>query len=187
MLAKGINVALGMDGHGINDDEDLIQELRLCAALHRTPGLGNVSPTVGQLLKMVTVNGAKVTFFSDQIGTLEKGKRADIILINLERITEPYLDPKVNIADILLGLARASDVDTVMIDGEIVLRNRKHTRINKDEIVAGLRESLSKDLKLSDSQRVRLQLAKELRPYIFEFYKDWQDPNARPYSLYNSA
>ncbi len=185
MLDRGINVALGMDSLSLNDDEDMLQDMRLCANLHRTPGLGQPSPTAGQLLNMVTVNGAKATLFSDQIGTLEKGKRADIILVNLESIAEPYLDPELDILNVLLARGKASDIDTVMIDGEIVLRDRKHTRINKGEIVARLREELSRDLGPSEIERARL--AQELQPYILGFYKDWKEPAARPHYHYNSA
>ncbi|MFC1995892.1 amidohydrolase family protein [Chloroflexota bacterium] len=185
MMARGVNVALGMDSFTINDDEDMLQELRLCANLHRPPGLGKLSPNASELLKMATVNGARVTLFSNQIGTLEKGKRADIVLVNLESITEPYLEPELGVIDVLLGRGKASDVDTVMIDGEIVLRNRQHIRINKGEIVAQLRESLRESLKPSDAARIRL--AQELRPYVFEFYKDWQEPVASPFYIYNST
>ena len=185
MLDRGVNVALGMDSGSINDDEDMLQEIRLCANLHRTPGLGKPSPTPGQLLKMATTNGAKATLFSDQIGTLEKGKRADIILVNLKNITEPYLDPELSIMHALLGRGKGSDIDTVMIDGEIVLRDRKHTRINREEIVDGLRESLSRTLKPSDIERRRL--AQDLYPYVSEFYSDWQEPEMRPHYVYNNA
>ncbi len=184
MLEKGVNVALGMDSSAFNDDEDMLQELKMCAYLHRTAELGGPSPTPGQILKMATANGAKVTLFSDQVGTLEKGKRADIVLVNLKNITEPYIDPEVSIVSALLARGKGSDVDTVMIDGEIVMRNRKLTRINRDEIVAGVRESLSRALKPDDIERKRL--AQELSPYIFEFYRDWQMPEARPYYMRNS-
>lgn len=171
MLTGGVNVALGMDSMAINDDEDMFQELRMCDNLHRTPGLGKPRLTPGQLIRMATVNGAKVTLFSDQVGTLEKGKRADIILVNLKNITEPYLCPEISIVDALLGRGKASDVDTVMIDGEIVLRNRRHTKINKDKVVAGLQESLNKDLTSNDFERI--DLARDLYPYVSEFYREW--------------
>ena len=185
MLDEGVNVALGMDSLTLNDDDDMLQEIRLCANIHRTPDLGKPSPTAGQLLKMATVNGAKATLFSDQIGTLEKGKRADIILVNLESITEPYLDPELSIVNVLLGRGKKSDIDTVMIDGEIVLRNRQHTRINRSEIIAGLRESLSTPLKPSDVERV--QFAQDLYPHVFDFYRGWKEPKTRPHYVYNSA
>jgi len=185
MLEKKVNVALGTDGAAINDDESILQEIRLCANLHRTPGLGKFCPTPGQLLKMVTVNGAKVTLFSDQIGTLEKGKRADIILVNLKEITEPYLDPELSIVNAFIGRGKTSDVDIVMIDGEIVLRNKKHTRINKEEIVTRLKESFSRDAKPADMERRRL--AQDLYPHVIEFYQNWKDSEIKPHYIYNSV
>jgi cytosine/adenosine deaminase-related metal-dependent hydrolase len=185
MLAKRINVALGMDGMALNDDEDMLQDIRLCANLHHTPGIGKPNPTTGQLIKMATINGAKATLFSDDIGTLIKGKRADLILINLKNITEPYLDPEIGIVEALLNRGKASDVDTVMINGEIVLRDGKHTRLNKNEIITGLRESLSRTLERPEVKRIKL--AQELRPYILEFYHQWQESKMQPHYVYNNA
>ena len=185
MLNRGVNIALGMDGKSINDDEDMLQELRLCANLHRTPGIGQASPTAGQVFKMATVNGARAVLLSDQIGTLEKGKRADIILINLKSITEPYLHPDINIVDALLSRGKASDVDTVMVDGEIIFHERKHTKINKNELIAKLRESLNRDLKPYDIER--LKLAQGLKPHIINFYKDWDESKKKPFYHYNCA
>lgn len=185
MLAGRVNVALGMDGMAINDDEDMLQDLRLCANLHRTPGLGKPSTTAGQLFRMATINGARAALFSEHIGTLVKGKRADLILVNLKNITEPYLHPEISIVDALLNRGKASDVDTVMIDGEIVMRDRKHTRINRDEIIAGLRESLNRTLEPAEIERIKL--AQELRPYILDFYRHWQESELQPYYVYNNA
>jgi hypothetical protein len=72
-----------------------------------------------------------------------------------------------------------------MIDGEIVLRDKKHTRINKEEVIAGLRESLSRALEPSEIERIKL--AQELRPYIVEFYRDWEEAEVKPHYIYNNA
>lgn len=184
MLERGVNVALGMDNHSLNDNEDMLQDIRLCANLHRIPGREKPGLTSGQLLKMATVNGARASFFSGQIGTLEKGKRADIILVNLEKITEPYIDPKADIVDVVLARASGRDIDTVMIDGEIVLRDGKHTKINKSEIVAEIRESLTRDLKAEETEQRKL--ADELYPHVLEFYRRWQIPEMKPHYTYNS-
>lgn len=184
MVDKGVNVALGTDGLSLNDDEDILQDLRLCANLHHIPGLGKPRLTPGQLFKMITINGARATLFSDQIGTLEKGKRADVILVNLERLTEPYRDPEVKIIDVLLGRGKTSDIDTVMVDGEILLRNRRHTKIDRAGIVASLRESLSRDAKPGDIARARL--AQELRPYVYDFYNKRDQPAVKPFYYYNN-
>lgn len=118
---------------------------------------------------MVTTNGAKTTLFGNEIGALEKGKRADIILIDLQNILEPYCDAGTSIADVLWTRAKSTDVDTVMINGEIVFRERKHTRINKEKIVAGLRESLARGLNKGDLERMKL--TDELSPYIRKYWQ----------------
>ena len=69
MLEKGVTVAIGIDEAGINDDNDMLQEMRLAQKVHRVPGVSSASPTSHQILRLSTVNGAKVTLF-DRVGTL---------------------------------------------------------------------------------------------------------------------
>jgi len=185
LLACGVTVAVGIDEAGINDDNDMLQEMRLIAKLHRTPGINQPNPTSGQVLRMATANGAKVSQFGDRIGSIESGKRADLVLLDLERIAEPYLDDSVSIADALLHRGRGMDVDTVMIDGDIILRDREFTRLNRGEVVNQLRESLNRDLTSPECERK--QLAEDLMPHIKRFYEDWDYWERRPYTGYNSA
>ena len=125
MLAKGLNVALGTDSTAINDDDDMLQEMRLVSKLHRQPAVGAPAVDSHQVLKMATVNAAQPTFFHDRIGTLEKGRRADVVLLDLTSIEEPYLDTEVQVVDALLYRGKSDSVDTVIIDGEVVLRDRE--------------------------------------------------------------
>ena len=67
--------------------------MRLVLKLHRVPGIEHIPPTAYQVFQMATVNGAYASWFGDRIGTLEPGKRADMILLNLQNMEEPYLDP----------------------------------------------------------------------------------------------
>ena len=71
-----------------------------------------------------------------------------------------------------------------MIDGEIFLRDGKHTKINKSEIVAEIRASLTRDLNPEETEQRKL--ADELYPYVREFYHQWQMPEMKPYYIYNS-
>ena len=64
--AKGINTAIGLDEAGINDDRDMLQEMRLVLRAHRVPGMGDEVPTMAQVLRMATVGGAKTTAFGEQ-------------------------------------------------------------------------------------------------------------------------
>ena len=81
LLARGVGVALGLDEAGINDDRDMLQEMRLVLRLHREPGMDDRVPTSAQVLQMATEYGAQTTGFAGLIGTLEPGKAADLVLM----------------------------------------------------------------------------------------------------------
>ena len=182
MLEKGVTVAIGIDEAGINDDNDMLQEMRLAQKVHRLPGVASASLTSHQLLHLATVNGAKVSFFDD-VGTLEPGKRADVVLVSLARIMEPYLHPDTNIVDALLYRGKGLDVDTVIVDGEVLLRNGKFTRVNKEEVVARLKDSLGGPLKPHEVRRG--ELSRRLLPYVQRFFEGWPLERGEPHYFYN--
>ena len=184
LLASGVRVAIGSDEAGLNDDKDLFQEMRLVLKLHRVPGVDNVPPTAYQVFQMATVNGAYASWFGDRIGTLEPGKRADMILLNLQNIEEPYLDPEVSIVDAVVHRGRSMDVDTVMVDGEVVMRDRQLTRIDKDELFKELKGSL--DRPLSPEELDRRDLARLTEPYLRRFYEGTMPQDAMPHTYYNA-
>ena len=72
--AKGINTAIGLDEAGINDDRDMLQEMRLVLRAHRVPGIDDEVPTMSQVFRMASVGGAKTTGYGEQIGTIAEGK-----------------------------------------------------------------------------------------------------------------
>jgi 5-methylthioadenosine/S-adenosylhomocysteine deaminase len=183
MLEKGVTVAIGIDEAGINDDNDILQEMRLAQKIHRVPGVASASPSSHRILDMTTVNGAKVTFFGNEVGTLEPGKRADMVLVSLERIMEPYLHPDTNIVDALVYRGKGIDVDTVIVDGEVLLRNKKLTRVNKEEVTARLKESLSRPLQPHELRHA--ELSRELLPYIQRWFQGWTLEKAEPHYSYN--
>src|SRR5690349_11080303 len=80
--AKGINTAIGLDEAGINDDRDMLQEMRLVLRAHRVPGIGDEVPTMAQVLRMATVGGARTTAFGERLGTIAEGKAADLVLLD---------------------------------------------------------------------------------------------------------
>ena len=92
LLESEVMVALGIDEAGINDDNDILQEMRMAQKIHREPGVDAPYPTSHEILELATANGAKVTYF-DEVGTIEPGKRADLVVLNLDRIEDPYLHP----------------------------------------------------------------------------------------------
>ena len=184
MLARGVNVAVGTDSVAINDDDDMLQEMRLVSKLHRQPGIDAPAVSSHQVLQMATINAAAPTFFHDQIGALEKGRRADIVLLNMASIQEPYLDPGIHIVDALLYRGKAQHVDTVIIDGEVVLRDGVFTRISKEDVVKELRDRFSQPLEPSVTETRRM--VQQLIPYVKEFYNTWQPADSPPHYVYNS-
>ena len=184
ILEAGIKVAIGSDEAGINDDKDLFQEMRLVLKLHRVPGIDLVPPTAYQVFEMATVNGAYASWFGDRIGTLEPGKRADMVLLNLQNIEEPYLDPEVSIVDAVVQRGRSIDVDTVMVDGEVIMRNRQLTRVDKEVLFSELKKAL--DRPLSTDELGRRELSRLAEPYLRRFYEGTMPRDAIPYTSYNA-
>ena len=184
ILDAGIRVALGSDEAGINDDKDMFQEMRMVLKLHRVPGIDHTPPTAYQVLQMATVNGAYASWFGDRIGTLEPGKRADLILVDLRNIEEPYIDPEVSVVDALVHRGRSIDVDTVMVDGEIVMRDRQLTRIDKEGLYKELKEVLDRPLTAQEVER--RELSRLVEPHLRRFYLRTMPQDAVPHTSYNA-
>jgi 5-methylthioadenosine/S-adenosylhomocysteine deaminase len=185
--ARGLRVAMGLDEAGINDDRDMLQEMRLVLRLHRVPGMEDVIPTCPQVFQMATENGALTTGFGDSIGTLEPGKAADLVLVNWQQIAYPYLDETVPVVDAVVHRAKTSGVETVLVAGEPVLRDGQFTRVNKAEMLQALADTIR--VPLQDAERSRRELSPAVFPYVRHFYEGWldesgRDPFYRPSSRY---
>ena len=174
--AKGINTAIGLDEAGINDDRDMLQELRLVLRAHRVPGMGdNEVPGMGQVLRMATVGGARTTSWRDSLGTLEVGKGADLSLIDWDSVAYPYLDELTPTLDALVQRAKASAVRAVMCDGEVIYQEGRFTRVDRDSALKALHDDLSRAL--ADDEVERRKLSKALLPHAKRFYADYIDPS----------
>jgi 5-methylthioadenosine/S-adenosylhomocysteine deaminase len=183
--AAGVRIAMGLDEAGINDDRDMLQEMRLVLRLHRVPGMEDVVPTAAQVFQMATENGALTTGFGATIGTLEPGRAADLVLVNWQQIAYPYLDANVPVVDAVVQRAKTFGVETVLVAGEPVLRDGQFTRVNKAEMLAALAEAMRAPLHPAEESRRALSPA--VFPYIKQFYEGWldestRDPFYRPHS-----
>jgi 5-methylthioadenosine/S-adenosylhomocysteine deaminase len=171
--AHGIKTAIGMDEAGINDDRDMLQEMRMVLRAHRVPGMGDDVPTAAQVFRMATSGGARTTAFGESIGVLTPGKAADMVMIDWQQISYPYLDQKTPLLDALLQRAKTSGVRTVICDGEVIYRDGKFTKVDQDAALRALHEDLQNAL--SDSEVERRQLSKALLPHVKAFYADYID------------
>ncbi len=142
LMNAGAKVGIGTDGPASNNDLDMIDEMRTAAFIHK---LNSDDPTVMDaqtVVKLATIGGAKVLGLEEQTGSLEAGKKADIIMLDLEK---PHAHPLYNIYSLIVYSLKSSDVETVIVDGEIVLKDREILNIREDVLYKGI-DSLANEI-----------------------------------------
>jgi 5-methylthioadenosine/S-adenosylhomocysteine deaminase len=122
MLKHGIKVGLGTDGSASNNDLDMFREMDTAAKIHKVTSLDPTVMSAETVLKMATTGGAKVLGMEKFIGSIETGKQADIILVDMN---QPHLTPLYNCYSQLVYAARGADVKTSIINGKIVMKDRQ--------------------------------------------------------------
>jgi 5-methylthioadenosine/S-adenosylhomocysteine deaminase len=132
LLARGVTVGLGTDGCASNNNLDLFQEMDSAAKLHKVHRLDPTVMPSAVVLHMATLGGGKVLGLDKEIGSLEVGKKADIIVLDLNR---PHLQPIYNITSHLVYSATGADVRDVIIDGQLVMQNRKLLTLDEEKIL----------------------------------------------------
>jgi 5-methylthioadenosine/S-adenosylhomocysteine deaminase len=137
MIRAGITVGLGTDGCASNNNLDIIKEMSLAAKLHKVARLDPTVMDAQTVVRMATIDGAKVLGMEKKIGSLEAGKKADIIIIGLN---EPHLTPMYSEYSHLVYAMSGADIDTVLINGKIVMENRKLLTIDEEEVMHKVRE-----------------------------------------------
>jgi len=170
LLARGVRVSLGLDEAGLNDDRDMLQEMRLVLRLHRVPGMEGPVPAAAQVLRMATEHGAHTTGFRDGIGVLAPGKGADMVLVDWRRIAHPYLDADAPVVDALLLRSKPAHVHCVIVAGEPVLRDGRFTRIDRQAVLEELAASLRVPLRPDEERRIGM--SDRLLPHVLKFYRD---------------
>lgn len=139
VLNKKINLAMGTDSSASNNNLSMIKEISLTSLVSKYKNPKNLKAY--DVLKMATINGAKALGFGDKIGTLEEGKLADIILIDLNN---PNHTPQNNLISSLPYSTFDKDVSYVIINGDLVYDNKKFVYLNEKEIIKNAEESFQK-------------------------------------------
>ncbi|MEO0388991.1 MAG: amidohydrolase family protein [Pseudomonadota bacterium] len=170
-LASGVPVALGIDEAGLNDDRDMLQEMRLALTLHRPAGHDAPAPRARDILRMATEHGAATTPFADRIGRLAPGMAADIVLLDWEAVTWPWQDPNMPLEDVLLRRAKAAAVQTVMIEGETVYHEGRFTRVERDAVLAEISRAMNRPDTAAEA--ALRHLASDLADPVRDFYRGW--------------
>lgn len=172
-LDRKIPVAIGIDEAGINDDRDMLQEMRLVLRAHRKPGIDTRHPTPAEVLRMATEHGAQTTPFAGRIGRLSPGSAADLVMLDWDAVTHPYQDKAIPFVDVLVQRARTNAVSGVMIGGEMLYENGRFTRIDRDHVLAEIAERFREPL--TEPEQARQMLARQILPHIRKFYDGYLD------------
>jgi len=143
LLAHGVTVGLGTDGCASNNNLDLFTEMDMAAKLHKINAMDPTVMGAEKVLRMATIEGAKAMGIEDITGSLEVGKKADVILVDTAK---PHLTPLYNPYSHLVYSARGNDVSHVVINGQVVMEDRKLTTLNLSEIMERAKEK-ARDVK----------------------------------------
>jgi len=146
LLEKGISVSLGADGAACNNRLDMFTEMRTAALLQKAL-LGPEVLPAHRMMRMATIDGARAMGLDAEIGSLEVGKRADVAVVRLDRL---HATPVRDVVSALVYSAEGGDVDTVIIDGELVMRDRKLLTVDERGTVESARLEAEKLVSAAD-------------------------------------
>ena len=141
LLKAGVNVCLGSDGAASNNAQNMFREMSFEALIHKA--VNDTPQCVGadEVFRMATINGAKALQLSDVTGSIEKGKKADLAILRLD---VPSMMPSNNLLAALSYSANGSEVDTVLIDGKVVMEKRELKTIDEEKVYHEIREICKK-------------------------------------------
>ncbi len=187
LLRQGIRVAVGMDDKTINDDEDIIMELRMMHKLHRVPGYRLDTPVLDAftVLEMATGHAASVVGFAGKAGALRPGMLADLIVVDLDRmLNSPWMSDQTGIADIFIHRALGTDVASVIIGGRLVMEDRKITTLDEEALYREVRKAADKGI--TSAMRRQAETLQQLKPYCQSWYNTWLEPEQHAFYQVNS-
>ncbi len=144
MMQSGVHMTVGTDGTCSNNDLDMFEELRTATFLQKSATGDPTALPAYEALKLVTVNGARAMGYADgELGVLRKGALADVVVIDLQK---PHLQPVHDVVSNVVYCAKASDVETVVVDGEPVVENRRIRGVDLPELYRCVSDSVSRIL-----------------------------------------
>src|SRR5215813_7860472 len=136
MLKNDLPVGLGTDGAASNNDLSLWEEMDTAAKLHKLISRDPKVVSAQEAFEMATIRGARALHLEKEIGSIEKGKRADLVMVDLDALNQT---PYYNIYSDLVYATKAGDVRTVIIEGRVVMRDRRLLTLNEETIKADAR------------------------------------------------
>jgi 5-methylthioadenosine/S-adenosylhomocysteine deaminase len=143
LLERGVPVGLGTDGCASNNNLDMLAEMDSVAKIHKVYRMDPTIMDAKTVVHLATRGGARVLGLEEQIGSLEPGKKADLIGLDLDK---PHLTPMYNVYSHLVYAASAADVTLAIINGRLVMRNRELLTLDVERVMAEVR-GIAKQIK----------------------------------------
>jgi 5-methylthioadenosine/S-adenosylhomocysteine deaminase len=143
MREAGVAVGLATDGAASNNNQDLFEEMDLATKLQKISRMDPRALPAEQVVEMATIDGARALHLEKQIGSLEAGKKADLIIVD---INAPHATPRYNVYSEIVFALKATDVRTVIIGGRVIMDERKMLTLNEEEILQKAKEYQKKIL-----------------------------------------
>jgi len=157
MMQAGVNVSLGCDGGPSNNCYDLIREMKTASLAQKARLLDPLAMNSQTMMEMATIAGAKALGIDKEVGSIEVGKKADIILIKLRK---PHLTPQNSLISNMVYSAHGGDVDTMIVDGKILMENQVVKTLDEERVLERAGERAAKLL-----ERAEIDISSE-RPHV---------------------
>lgn len=188
MLSAGVRLAFSIMLRSQNDGYDVWSDLAIGEHLQHVPGITAEALPAEQFLRMATANAARTWALDDSLGSIEEGKRADLVLMRSDHLyDDPFLDPSCDLHKLVVYRGRATDVDTVIVEGSVVVEGGECVTANEREAFERARAGA---LRISNDKAPTQkwsELAAELDPYVVDYYSGWKLPESIiPWNAYNA-
>ncbi len=155
MQRAGITVAIGTDDPNSNSSVNMISDLKFAVLAQKAKYQHASAMTAEKAMEMVTIDGARAIGMEDQIGSIEVGKKADLVIVDLRK---PHTVPLFSVASVLIYQASGEEVDSVIVDGRLLMRDRTLTLLDPDEerqLVASAQKASEEIVDRAGLQRMR--------------------------------
>jgi 5-methylthioadenosine/S-adenosylhomocysteine deaminase len=133
LLSAGVAVGIGTDGAASNNNQDMFEEMNLAAKQQKLVRMDPKALSAQQVVEMATITGARALHLEQQIGSLEVGKKADLIVVDT---TAPHATPMYNVYSAIVYALKASDVRTTVVGGKTVMEDRRMLTLDEPAILA---------------------------------------------------
>lgn len=190
ILSRSGRIAFGTDAISFSDRDDMFQEIRLASYLQRVPmGLEQGRLDSDTILRSAAVNGARAARAEEQLGSLAPGKDADLLIIRRDRAFWPEKRWAANpVLDVILDRCDASDIESVMVAGELVLDAGTVTRVNEQAVKDKFADAVDRGLyELRGDWGRWGELSGLVEPYVLDFYRPWVSEDVGSGYSYNTV